>query len=261
MSALVINGGLVHYEAIGRGKPLVFLHGWIGSWRYWVPAMEQLSTNHRAYAIDLWGFGDSDKSSEWYNFDTYVDLLARFTDRLGVDKISVVGHTLGGLVAVRFAGRHPGRVTRIMGVGVPLDGTAVGRHLHARLGNGDGLARLACRRVSFPELETESRKTDSLAVSSTLQSAMEEDLRDAMLTLKIPILLVYGSNDPLIKVPAVDWSQQNGNNLRVMVLDDTQHFPMLEDQNKFNRLLKDFLGAGDDLSSLAVKQEWQRRVR
>jgi pimeloyl-ACP methyl ester carboxylesterase len=148
-----------------------------------------------------------------------------------------------------------------MGVSVPVDGTAVGRHLYTRLGNGDGLARLACRRVNFPELETESRKTDVLAVSNTLRLAMDVDLRDAVLMLRMPVLLVYGSDDPLIKAPPDGWSQQNGSNLRVMVLDDTQHFPMLEDQNKFNRLLKDFLSAGDDLSSLAVKHEWQRRVR
>ena len=61
MSAIVIKEGLVHYEVIGRGQPLIFIHGWLGSWRYWVPAMEQMSARHRTYALDLWGFGDSDK--------------------------------------------------------------------------------------------------------------------------------------------------------------------------------------------------------
>ena len=71
MSAVVIGEGLVHYEAMGRGKPVVFIHGWLGSWRYWVPAMEEISSRHRSYALDLWGFGDSE-------MDRYV----RYCDRV-----------------------------------------------------------------------------------------------------------------------------------------------------------------------------------
>ncbi|HET9433568.1 MAG TPA: alpha/beta fold hydrolase, partial [Chitinophagaceae bacterium] len=60
MSALIIDGDVVHYEAFGRGKPVLFIHGWLGSWRYWVPTMQAISDKYRAYALDLWGFGDSD---------------------------------------------------------------------------------------------------------------------------------------------------------------------------------------------------------
>ena len=62
MSAIVIDGGLVHYEAFGRGKPVLFLHGWLGSWRYWMRTMEEAADKYRTYALDLWGFGDTDKS-------------------------------------------------------------------------------------------------------------------------------------------------------------------------------------------------------
>ena len=62
MSAIVIENSLVHYEVIGRGKPIIFLHGWLGSWRYWMGTMEALARRYRCYALDFWGFGDSDKS-------------------------------------------------------------------------------------------------------------------------------------------------------------------------------------------------------
>ena len=50
MSAIILDEGLVHYEVLGRGRPLVFLHGWLGSWRYWFPTMEHVAENFRTYS-------------------------------------------------------------------------------------------------------------------------------------------------------------------------------------------------------------------
>jgi pimeloyl-ACP methyl ester carboxylesterase len=75
------------------------------------------------------------------------------------------------------------------------------------------------------------------------------------------VLLLYGENDPLIKPPQSEWLQGYDNNVRPISLDGTQHFPMLEERNKFSRLLLDFLDAEGDLASLELKEEWQRRLR
>ena len=115
MSALVLEGGVVHYEYFGHGRPLIFIHGWLGSWRYWVPAMDALSEEYKVYAFDLWGFGDSGKSRERYDVQSYVDLLKAFIDELGiVGPMPLVGHALGAAVAVSFATKHPDDVDRIM---------------------------------------------------------------------------------------------------------------------------------------------------
>jgi pimeloyl-ACP methyl ester carboxylesterase len=148
-----------------------------------------------------------------------------------------------------------------MAVSMPLLGETINRPLAGLSGNGDALARLVARRAKFSEVEMEVRKTDASAVSSTVGSALESDLRPILPELKIPALLVYGRNDPLISLPESDWLKDCDDNVRVISLDDVQHFPMLEQQNQFNRLLKEFLDAGDDLSSLELKQEWHRRLR
>jgi 3-oxoadipate enol-lactonase len=262
MSAIVIKEGLVHYEVIGRGQALVFVHGWLGSWRYWVPAMEELSAMHRTYALDLWGFGDSDKLSEYYNVEAYVELLKEFLDQLGVPSVPIVGHGLGGLVALSFAARAPDLVQRVMAVSVPVMGEAINRPLAGFDGNGEALARLVSRRANFAEVEMEARKTDANAVANSVQSVMEYDLRNVLAPLvDMPVLLTYGGDDPLIRVPEPEWLEGFEDNVRSMSLDGAQHFPMLEERNKFNRLLKDFLEAGDDLESLTLKEEWQRRFR
>lgn len=56
MSAIHIDNRLVHYEVVGRrGAPMIFLHSWLGSWRYWLPTMEHVSERYRTFAIDFWG--------------------------------------------------------------------------------------------------------------------------------------------------------------------------------------------------------------
>ena len=261
MSAVVIKEGLVHYEVIGRGSPLIFIHGWLGSWRYWVPAMEDLSAGHRTYALDLWGFGDSDKLSGYYNVEAYVDLLAEFLEQLGVGPAPIVGHALGGLVALLYAARAPEQVSQVMAVSVPVVSDAVLRPLSGFAGNGEALARLVSRRANFPEVDMEARKADTAAIAATVSSVMEHDLREVLPPLETPVLLAHGGDDPLVRPPEPEWLADCNDNVRSIFLDGTQHFPMLEERNKFNRLLRDFLFAGDDLGSLELKEEWQRRFR
>lgn len=258
----MIGDGLVHYEVIGRGKPVIFIHGWLGSWRYWVPTMEDLSVRNRAYALDLWGFGDSDKLSRYYSIDAYVNLLGEFLDKLGVFNPILVGHALGGVIALRYAVQAEDRVEQVMGVGVPLVGGSVSRLLAGFSGDGDALARLVARRARFPEVEMGIQKTDVSAVVSSTQSAMEHDLRRLLPPLSIPILLVYGVDDPFISPPEKMWLRDCDDNVRIFSLDGARHFPMLEEGgNKFNRLLKSFIEVGGDLDSLELKEEWQRRQR
>jgi len=262
MSAIVLEKGLVHYEAMGRGsEPLIFLHGWLGSWRYWVPAMEELSVSRRTYAFDLWGFGDSDKLGD-YRLTGYVDLLGDFLNEMGIQRAALVGHALGGLIALHFAARSPDRVQQVMGVSVPLVGQSVEPVFNGLSGSNESLSRLIARRASFSEVQREARKTDVRAVAGSMRSVVQADgLRDVLLPFDVPILLVHGTRDPLIQPPHAGWLSGFGQNTRVVLLDGAEHFPMLEAQNKFNRLLMEFLEVGDDLDSLQLKEEWQRRLR
>ena len=120
MSALTVESDLVHYEVLGRGRPVIFLHGWLGSWRYWVPTMQQLSMKYRTYALDLWGFGDSGKNALRFGLQSQVDLLFQFYERLGIPKAALIGHSLGAAVALKFARQHPDRVYRMMLISPPL---------------------------------------------------------------------------------------------------------------------------------------------
>lgn len=120
MSAFTSGGDLVHYEVLGRGRQVILVHGWVGSWRYWVPVLQNLQVKYRVYALDLFGFGDSGKNPTRYALGHQVELLGEFLRELGVPKAAFVGHGLGALAVAEFARRYPDRVARMMLVSAPL---------------------------------------------------------------------------------------------------------------------------------------------
>ena len=122
MSAILLDGSIVHYEVLGRGRPVIFLHGWVGSWRYWINAMQIASTSYRAYALDLWGFGDTAHNVlAIIRSISRPTLIDRFLKEMGIGKIALVGHGLGALVGMTFAKRFPQSVDRMMAVNCPLE--------------------------------------------------------------------------------------------------------------------------------------------
>jgi pimeloyl-ACP methyl ester carboxylesterase len=261
MSAIIINSGLVHYEALGRGKPLVLLHGWLGSWRYWVPAMEELSVKYRVYAFDLWGFGDSDRRNGSYNIESYVRLLDAFIENLGILNVPlpVVGHALGGVVALLWAASNPQRVDRVMTVSLPLVGTAINR----RLMTPEALAlfdhAFSVQPAEFEALQLETRKTDREAIASSVRSTMGLDMQQELQQIDLPVLLVHGDRDDIVTPLELDPLDES-ESVRQLYLSEARHFPMLDERRKFNRLLRDFL-VTEDLQTLSLKEEWVRRVR
>ncbi len=262
MSALVLENGVVHYEYFGRGRPLVFIHGWLGSWRYWVSTMDALSEDYRVYAFDLWGFGDSDKSRSQYSVDSYVELLDAFLEELGVfGPVPLVGHALGATVAVSFALEHEEMVDRIMAVSLPLVGNAINKRFLS--GGGSLFDRVLGRSptAGYAEVEQEAGRASPDAISQSVQSVMNIDLRSRLSDLRVPLLLLYGEHDNVITPASPQDLNGLGKSVRLIIMPECRHFPMLDRSSQFNRLLVDFLEASDDLSGLELKDEWQRRIR
>lgn len=120
MSAITVGGDIVHYEVLGRGRPVVLVHGWMGSWRYWIPIMQQLHLKYRVYALDLFGFGDSAKNPEKYTMEQQINLLTEFMSQLGLGKAVLIGHGLGAQVVAEFANQHREMVHRMLIASAPL---------------------------------------------------------------------------------------------------------------------------------------------
>jgi pimeloyl-ACP methyl ester carboxylesterase len=263
MSVVLVDGNRIHYETFGRGAPIVFVHGWLGSWRYWVPVMEDLAAEHRTYALDLWGFGDSDKKYERYDVPAYVDMLATFLHEMGASSVLLVGHTLGAAISTKLAARRPDLVSKVLAVGLPLTPDAINRKLLSA-GPNDALARLFWHRQRpYAEVERSLPKIANNVIALTIQAVARLDLRETFEEIDVPVLTVYGDKDNVISAEQADELEQNHYAARAIILPETHHFPMLDHTAQFSRLVRDFaeVDGPEGLQELAIKEEWRRRTR
>ena len=262
MSVVFLDSAIVHYEVLGKGRPVFFLHGWVGSWKYWIPSMQVTSTSYRAYAFDLWGFGETAHNPQAYSLDHQADMLRAFMDKMGIGKIALVGHGLGGLVALNFAKRWPQSVDRMMTVNCPMEYDGV----HTRLRSAvpmDLVDWLSSRAPGAAAALSDAGKTDPQAIAASMDGLQTNNIFGAARQSNLPCLFVYGQNDPAIPPPSAEKASALSHMMHNIVLDGSGHFPMMDETQKFNRLLIDFLAldSGASPQELQLKEEWKRRVR
>lgn len=273
MSAIHIDSRLVHYEVVGRrGAPVIFLHSWLGSWRYWLPTMEHASERYRTFAIDFWGFGESDRRDGAFSIAEYVDLVICFMNQLGIARASLVGHGLGGMVALRVASQYPDRVSRLMIVSAPIQGSQIQNHvrpgalsrLFGRTAPSNIWTRLMRQlNVDYPQILNEIiEDTDSLSetvVQRVIESVVATDLREDLERLETPLLAVFGEKDAIVSSDQARFLHDDHASMQqVIKLPRSNHFPFLDQPNVFNRLLMDFQASNG--TQVEIKTEWRRRV-
>lgn len=262
MSAIVFRDEIVHYEVLGRGRPVVFLHGWVGSWRYWIPSMQSTSNSFRAYALDLWGFGDSAKTSILYSLGRQVDLLNGFLDNMGIGKVALVGHGLGAIVASLFAAQNSNLVDRIMAISFPLENETLNTRL-ASTPSSELADWLLDRSPAHEPARGEATKADAQAIQASLEELRRIDMLDLSFRMSAPCLWVFGQHDPAVGQPPVEYLSALPEHIHHITFEGSGHFPMLDEPSKFNRLMTDFLmlEPGESPQNLQLKEEWKRRVR
>ncbi|MEX0682678.1 MAG: alpha/beta hydrolase [Dehalococcoidia bacterium] len=115
------NSETIRYLDTGAGDPaIVFVHGWCCDHTYWRDQIPVFAADHRVVAVDLPGHGSSDKPDRDYTIDNFVDVVASLIGELGLDKPVVAGHSMGGVIVMNLARKHPGLTRGVVLVDAPL---------------------------------------------------------------------------------------------------------------------------------------------
>lgn len=122
---LRLSQGVVFWQEVGRGVPIVFLHGnWQDS-SQWEGVMQRLGDRHHGLALDLLGFGESDRPQQRYSIDLEVQVVLEWLEQLRIDRVFFVAEGIGAWVAAQLALHHPQRVAGL--VLMDPEGVSIGR--------------------------------------------------------------------------------------------------------------------------------------
>ena len=258
MSSITTDKGILHFEVFGKGKPVIFLHGWLGSWGLWQNTMKFVGKSYRTYALDFWGFGESDDRLNSYNVMDFVNLVGQFMDQLGIEKAPLIGHSMGGTVSLMSAIKDPDRIEKIIVVGSPIKGSSLslplrlaGRRLIAeKLFKNFELFRKTLRRISplicndplFPEImDRDLSKTNLESFLNSIRSLNQVDLRPQLIRINKPVLGLYGNRDNIVSPFQYKVLMKGVPHAQIERFPNSGHFIMLDEPRLFMQLVNEFL--------------------
>ena len=256
-----VGGHRIRYVEAGTGAPVVMLHGlgFNASADQFAPAMELLSERYRTIAVDNLGWGHSDRPVTDYSFPLWVDTLVGLLDDLGIERASLVGHTLGGWVCALVAHQHPERVDKLVLVNnAGLNPTAPTSPGEFRLPDRDAVQRSLERTFEGSYAVTDAMVDDEFsrqeqpgtaeAYAAIVRYVADLDIRaewglaTRLPAMTTPTLVVWGDDDPVI---TPEYGRQaadllpNGN---LVLIKEGAHIPLARKPKEFAQVVTEFLG-------------------
>jgi pimeloyl-ACP methyl ester carboxylesterase len=268
-----IDGSAVNYVDIGKGDPLVFVHGLSGSWQNWLENIPHFAASRRVIALDLPGFGNSEMPvRDKISIAGYAAVVDALLDHLGIETTAVVGNSMGGFIGAELAIEFATRVEKLVLVSAAgissqdlhndlvLSGLRrVQNVLAATTGwtasKADVFARRpGLRRQLFGIVAAHPGRLPGPLVAEQLKGSGKPGFLDALEALgtypiedrleriECPTLVVWGDRDKLVPVRDADrFIDAIGPNARKIVYADTGHVSMLERPARFNADVEAFL--------------------
>ncbi|MCS7145720.1 MAG: alpha/beta fold hydrolase [Nitrososphaerota archaeon] len=260
--SVYVGGRAVFCVDLGEGESVLLIHGWASSSFSWLRNYRELSRSFRVVAVDLPGFGLSEPLPGGLRLEPLVEHLRGFLEALGVGRVSLVGHSMGGAVAASFASRYADIVERVALINPAL--SAAGR------GPREGFTKLARKRmvarILAPFLLRRGFVRKALLSSVWRKEAIDDEIvtgfyfsiKNSGTTLieasrilesfhpkfleelRAPALFILGERDEWVPVKMnIELAEKIG--AEVFVVPDAGHIPQLENPKLVNEKLRDFL--------------------
>jgi pimeloyl-ACP methyl ester carboxylesterase len=271
----VVHGYRRAFVRAGRGPPMLLLHGIGNSAQTWAGVLDRLAAHHTVIAPDLLGHGSSDKPRADYSIAAYANGMRDLLTVLDVERATVVGHSLGGGIAMQFAYQFPERVERLVLVGSGGLGPEMSASLRlASLPGAEAVltllsaasapVRLGLRAVdAVGSLLGATPVRDVAEVGEAVLALRDVEARRAFLhTLRgvadtrgqlitavdrlylanaVPMLVIWGSRDPIVPAAHAETVRRLVPTARVEVFEGAGHWPHLDRPDRFCEVLLDFL--------------------
>lgn len=263
MPNITVNGAKLYYEDTGKGKPIVFLHGYVGDTKDWENQVKLLSPKYRCLTIDQRGRGRgiAPKKPEDYKFELFIDDIYKWLQQLKIDKFVLNGHSLGGMISQGFTLAHPEMV-----VGLILAATSSGgvTASPAEVKHQEKLNELALTKGTVAAFDYDLENNPATKARYTKHQETLERMREKTRTtspegyvyvrasinnrpvyterlgeIKCPTLAIVGNDDPLVAPMKVIASKIP--NCDFVLVPNSGHGVMYEKPVEYNDALVKFL--------------------
>jgi len=262
------------YWAVGDGeKCVVLIHALGGFIEHWECNIAALSKNQRVYAPDLVGFGRSETQDVPYSIPYLADFVQRFMHVQGIDRATLIGESMGGGIALRFALRYPQQVEKLVlasfvGVGkeaalilrmltLPVVGElltlpnrkmseiTVRQLFHNQKEVPESLIKKAYEIYSLPGIQRCYLRTLRATMNlGGVRSEVYRPILDHLGEIQAPTLVIWGAQDKILPVAHAHTAVNRLPNARLHIFDQCKHIPNIEHAEAFNTLVNDFLTDG-----------------
>lgn len=268
---ITVNNIKVHYLDEGNSDiPIILVHGINANVSFWYKNFSILAKTHRVIALDLIGFGDTDKPQVEYNAAMLAQFLCDFLQSLQIKRCYLVGHSLGGAISLQFALLFPDIVAKLILVSpagfthklpfiVRLGALPFIRQLLKYIGK-KLIAKAICLYVYDEKCITQDFLQNNYRIAQLpgtrrvlisllrqnvnihgIKKDIIEPVMENLSKLTMPILIIWGRNDKLLKFENAQTTLQLMPHAKLEILDQCGHVPQLEHPEKFNQLVNAFL--------------------
>jgi pimeloyl-ACP methyl ester carboxylesterase len=248
-TTIEIDGISTRFQCVGSGEPVLVLHGWGAKIEAVAPIVGALSVGRAVYAPDLPGFGETGLPPEPWGIADYTRWTLALLDHLGLDRVSIIGHSNGGRIAIYLASHHPQRVEKLILVdsaGIrPKRGlkyyrrvglAKAAKHVGPRLGPaGRRLQQRVAARVASSDYASAG------ALRPTFVKIVNEDLTSLLPKISAPTLLVWGAQDTSTPLADGRTMERLIPDAGLVVFDNAGHFSYLDEPDRFGRIAAHFL--------------------
>ncbi len=231
------SGPAVVAEDVGDGPPLILLHGLAGSARWWTRNIPGLSRSFRVLAIDLPGFGTSPRGQRLI-LDEAAGVVAATMDRLGIERASVIGHSMGGLIAGGLAADQPERVDRL----VLVDAAFLSlRRSAVQTVSGPAVTLRWTAPSLLPLVVRDGLRSGPVRLASASIQLVRADWEAKLPRIAAPTLVIWGEHDRICPLTIGQRIVASIPGSRLVVVTGAAHNPMWEQPDTFDREVLDFL--------------------
>lgn len=245
----------LHYLEQGSGPhPLVFVHGFISSHAWWLPTLERLDPEvYHAYAVDLRACGQSEQIETGHTLAQYAEDLYQFIEQLGLERFTLVGHSMGGGIAMQFALAHQERLNALVlvdplapsGMRIAPEITA---WINAQQGNTEGIRQIVLGAFATPptdeyleRLVTDGVRWGKAVYLGTMDDMASFSLVEQLPGITLPALVTWGDKDTVIPFQGIVETYTSIPGCSLEVWHGVGHSGPVEIPDRFVALLVGFL--------------------